>query len=105
MDPKKMQQLMKQMGIQQKEISAKRVTIETDDGNYIITKPQVTEVIMQGQRTFQIAGDVKLETAVSKEDVEMVMSQTGCDWETAEGALVSSDGDIAEAIISLKPER
>lgn len=104
MDPRKMQQLMKQMGIQQKEIDAKRVVIETDDGNYIITNPQVTEVIMQGSRSFQIAGDVNLEDSISKEDIEMVMSQTGCEWEEAENALKKANGDIAQAILDIKPE-
>jgi len=104
MDPRKMAQLMKQMGIQSKEINARRVVIETDDGNYVISSPQVTEINMQGQVSFQIAGAVKLENAVSKEDIEMVMKETGCSWEEADGALAQSDGDIAQAIIALKPE-
>ena len=47
MDPKKMVQLMKQMGIDSKEISAKKVVIETDEGSLIIEEPQVTQITMQ----------------------------------------------------------
>ena len=35
-DPKKMQAMMKQMGIKQEEIDAKRVIIEKSDGRIII---------------------------------------------------------------------
>ncbi len=97
-----MKQMMRQMGIESKEIPASKVVIETEDGNLIISNPQVTEINMQGQKSFQIAGDVSKEASISKEDIEMVVSQAGCSAEEAEAALKKSGGDIAEAIMSLK---
>ena len=41
LDPKKMQSVMKQMGIAQEEISANRVVIETDEKNIIIHMPNL----------------------------------------------------------------
>lgn len=102
MDPKKMQQVMKQMGIQSKDIDAKQVVIETEDGNYVIKNPQVVEISMQGQKSFQISGEVTQETSLSKEDIEMVVSQANCSEQEAEDALKKCNGDIAEAILSLK---
>ena len=38
LDPKKMQAMMRQLGIAQEELDAKRVIIETDDKKIIIDK-------------------------------------------------------------------
>ena len=100
LDPKKMQAMMRQMGIQSEEISAKSVTIETDSGKMIIENPQVTQITMQGQKSFQIVGDVRMEQG-SEEDIRMIMEQAGCSEEEAKAALEKSNGDIAEAILSL----
>ncbi len=102
MDPKKMQALMKQMGIRSEEIEATKVTIETSGGSVIIVEqPQVTKITMQGQSSFQIAGNVRVEEKSSAEDVKMVMEQAGCSEEAARDALEKSGGDIAQAILSL----
>ena len=61
LNPKKMQAMMKQMGINQEEIDANRVVIERDDGNIIIDNPNVVKIGMQGQENFQITGDVSEE--------------------------------------------
>ena len=103
-DPKKMQQMMKQMGIAQETISAKRVIIECEDKNIIITDPSVVKVKMQGQTNFQISGDVSEETAEeanSEEDIQTIIEKTGCSEEKAKQALEDSNGDLAEAILSL----
>ena len=100
MDPKKMQAMMRQMGIKSEEIPAKTVTIETDSEKIIIDNPQVTKISMQGQESFQIAGSVRIEENKS-EDIKMIVEQTGCTSEQAEEALSKSDGDIAQAIILL----
>lgn len=104
MDPRKMQQMMRQMGIQSQEIPATRVVIETDDGNIVINTPQVTEINMQGNKSFQIAGEVSKEASISEDDVEMVVTQAECSEEDARAALEKSGGDIAEAIMSLKSD-
>jgi nascent polypeptide-associated complex subunit alpha len=107
MDPKKMQALMKQMGIKSEEIEASKVTIEISGGAIIIEEPQVTKITMQGQSSFQVAGKIRMEEKASSEDVRMVMEQAGCTEEQAKEALERSGGDIAQAILNLtegKPE-
>lgn len=103
-DPKKMQKMMKQMGIDSKDIEAKKVVIETEDGSYIIENPQVVQITMQGQKSFQISGNVKFEEEVKSEDLKLIMEQTGCSENEAKEALEKSDGDIASAILLLKGE-
>lgn len=101
MDPKKMQAMMRQMGIKSEDIASSRVTIETSDGLIIIEEPQVVKITMQGQSSFQISGNARKEAKTSAEDVKMIMDQTGCSEEAAKGALEKTGGDIAEAILSL----
>ncbi len=102
MDPKKMQALMKQMGIKSEEIDAVKVTIETSDGKTIsIEQPQVTKITMQGQASFQIAGNIRVEDKSSEGDIKLIMEQTGCSEDEAKAALEKSGGDIAQAIVSL----
>lgn len=100
LDPKKMQAMMKQMGIKQEEIAATRVVIEREDGTTVIENPHVVKIVMQGQESWQIAGEAR-EESVSKEDVRMVMEKTGASEERAREALESASGDIAQAIIDL----
>ncbi len=102
LDPKKMQAMMKQLGIKQEEIDALRVIIETESENIIIENPSVVKVNMQGNASWQISGDERVEEkGVSADDVSMVMEKTGASEEDARKALEDSDGDIAEAIMSL----
>jgi nascent polypeptide-associated complex subunit alpha len=103
-DPKKMQAMMKQMGIAQEEIDASKVTIEKTNGEkIIIDNPSVTKIKMQGQETFQIAGNIRTESEeveISEEDIETVMEKTGCSKKEAVKALEET-GDLAEAILKL----
>ncbi|MBU2616445.1 MAG: Nascent polypeptide-associated complex protein [Nanoarchaeota archaeon] len=102
LDPKKMQAVMKQMGISQDEIDASRVTIEKTDGNKItINNPSITKIVMQGQESFQISGEVTEDQGTSEEDVTTVMEKTSSTREQAEKALENSNGDLAEAILEL----
>jgi|SRR3989344_5085902 len=102
LDPKKMQAVMKQMGISQEEIRATRVTIEKDDGSKIVIEPAaVTKIKMQGQESFQITGDIRTEeTGASDDDIKTVMEKTGCTKEEAIESLEET-GDLAEAILKL----
>jgi len=109
-DPKKIQAMMKQMGINQEEIDASRVIIEKADGEgrIIIDNPQVVKVKMQGQETFQISGEPREETEKEEseeekmeEDIKAVVEQTGVDKEIAAIELEKNKGDIAETIIAL----
>ncbi len=120
LDPKKMQAAMRQMGIKSEDIEAARVTIETPSGNIVIDKPQVVQITVQGQKSFQISGDTRMEKravgskapgvplsgtpdnrAAGADDVKLVMERAGCTDEQARAALEKSNGDIAEAILSL----
>ena len=104
MDPKKMQGMMKKMGISQEEIPATKVTIDKIDGSKIIIEnPSVTKIEMQGQETFQIAGEIKEETSevgISEEDIKTITEKTGCSDEKARESLEKT-GDLAEAILDL----
>jgi nascent polypeptide-associated complex subunit alpha len=104
MNPKKMQAVMKQMGISQTEIDASKVTIEKTDGSRIILdNPSVTKVKMQGQETFQIAGETREETeevGISEEDIKIVMEKTGASEEHAR-AILEKTGDLTETILEL----
>lgn len=108
MNPKKMQQVMKQMGIQQQEIDGvQRVEVVCADRKLVIEPAQVSAVNMMGQKTFQVVGDAReeaLETAaaVNDEDVQTVMEQTGADEATARQAIEEAEGDLAAAIMALQ---
>jgi len=104
LDPKKMQAVMKQMGIEQEEIPAEKVTIEKEDGSKIIIQPaNVTKITMQGQETFQISGNISEESeeAFTEDDVQTVIEKTGCSKKDAKKALENSNGDLAEAILNI----
>jgi nascent polypeptide-associated complex subunit alpha len=106
MNPKKMQQMMKQMGIQQSEMPAREVIIRMDDKEIIIKNPSVSKVNMMGQETFQISGEIEersLETRpeINEDDVKTVMDQANVSKEEARKAIEESKGDLAEAIMKI----
>jgi len=103
-DPKKMQAVMKQMGISQQEIDASRVVIEKTDGNKIIIEnPSIQKIKMQGNESFQISGEISEETeSFSEEDIQTVMEKTGVSKEIAKKTLEKTKGDLAEAILELR---
>jgi len=104
MDPKKMQQMMKQLGMKMDNIQASQVIIKTDAGDIIVEEPQVVKTTMQGQIVFQVSGNVK-EKSFSDEDVKLVMEQSGTnDKEQASKALAEANGDVVKAIMKLKGE-
>ena len=103
MDPKKMQGMLKQMGISQEEVQANRVVIEKSDGKIIINNPSIQKIKMQGQESFQISGEISEESnkLFSEEDVKLVAEKTSVSEEKAREALEKANGDIAEAILKL----
>ncbi len=104
-DPKKMQAMMKQMGIKQQEIEAERVIIEkSEGGKIIIENPSIQKIVMQGQESWQITGEAReevVEEGIREEDVKLVAEKTGKSEEEAMEALKEANGDIAEAILNL----
>jgi nascent polypeptide-associated complex subunit alpha len=110
LNPKKMQAMMKQMGINQEEIDAIRVIIEKEDGKIVIENPNVIKIDMQGQENYQISGDVtevgkdnKEESEEEKfeEDVKILMEKCNCLEEEARNALKKANGDLTEALMEL----
>ena len=102
LDPKKISSMMKQLGMKQEDIPAERVIIETSEKNIIIENPQVAKIIMQGQESFQITGQVsEIEKGISEQDIKQVMEKTKVSRDKAEKALKDSKGYLAEAILSL----
>src|SRR3989338_6493044 len=104
-DPRKMQQMMKQMGIKQEEIDANRVIIEKNDGRIIIENANITKVVMSEQESWQIIGEAHEESSeggIKEEDVKLVMEKTGKSEEEVRRILEEVKGDIAEAIVKLQ---
>ena len=106
MNPRKMQQMMKKMGVAQQDIEATRVIIETPEKNLIIDDPQVAKVNMMGQETLQVSGQIREEEKdttpeLSEDDIKTLMEQANVSEEIARKALELTKGDIAEAIMGL----
>jgi nascent polypeptide-associated complex subunit alpha len=109
MNPRKMNQMMKRMGISQQEIGAIEVIIRTEDKEIVISNPQVSKVNMMGQMTYQIVGDSferDLDNVpdINEDDIQTVIDQTGVSKEEAIKAIQNSQGDLAEAIMALNKE-
>ncbi len=105
-NPRQMKKMMRQMGMEMKELSAKEVVIRLEDSEIVIAGPSVSIIEMQGQKTYQVSGGSEsvqtgASSGVSDEDVELVASQAGVSTEAAATALKKSEGDIAAAIMSL----
>ena len=102
LNPAKMKSMMQKLGINQEEVSAKRVIIERDEGNIVIENPNIQKIKMQGQESWQITGEAKEEEAgIKEEDIVLVAEKTGKSKEEAKKALEKTGGDIAEAIVVL----
>lgn len=103
MDPKQMAKLMKQMGVDTNEIKAREVVIEAEDKKIVIENPQVVEISVQGQKSYQVSGKVREEERLfNEEDILLVKEQANCTREEAVKALKETKGDIAEAIMKLQ---
>ena len=97
---KQIESVMKRMGIKQENIDADEVIIKSSGKNIVIRNPSVVKVNMQGSLNFQISGDVSEE--FNEEDIKTVMEQGKCTRDRAIKALENNNGDLAEAILSLK---
>jgi len=103
LDPKKIQSVMKQMGINQEEIDASKVIIEKTDGKKIIIEtPSVTKITMHGQESFQVSGQAsETEELFSERDIDTVVEKTGATKKQAKECLEKNHGDLAETILKL----
>ena len=102
MDPRKVEQMLKQLGMEMEDIKATEVIIKTEGGDIIIEKPQVVKTTMKGQVIYQVSGEVKQDN-FSEEDIKLVMDQTGIrDEEKIKQVLKETKGDVVETIMKLK---
>ncbi|MBI4159294.1 nascent polypeptide-associated complex protein [Candidatus Woesearchaeota archaeon] len=100
-NPRQMQSMMKKLGIKQQDIEAQEVIIKTQSKSIIIKNPQVALIDMMGSKSFQITGEIT-ESSISEEDIATVAEKADVDKKQAKAALEKANGDLAEAIISLK---
>jgi nascent polypeptide-associated complex subunit alpha len=126
MNPRKMKQMMKQMGIDVTELDVEEVVIRTDDEDLVFDGPQVTRMDAQGQETYQVVGEPESveagtggsggsavggdadgddegdASAIPADDVAIVAERAGVPEEDAIEALEAEDGDLAAAIARLE---
>jgi nascent polypeptide-associated complex subunit alpha len=128
LNPRKMKQMMEQMGIDLEELDAEEVVIRTPDEELVFADAQVQKMDAQGQATYQVVGSpesrprgeggataVEGGTADDAEaadtggapeipdsDVEIVAARTGASEDAAREALEGTDGDLAAAVERLE---
>jgi len=126
MDPRKMKQMMNQMGIDLTEIDAEEVIIRTADEELVFDDADVQRMDAQGQQTYQVVGDpdprprgadagtagdaseateadeADEEPEIPESDVEIVAGRTGASNEDAREALRETGGDLAAAVEHLE---
>jgi nascent polypeptide-associated complex subunit alpha len=124
MDPRKMKQMMQQMGIDFEELDAQQVIIRTEDEDLVFEDAEVTRMDAQGQQTYQVVGEPEsresgaagsIESAdgaageddedaggIPDDDVMIVAQRTGASEDEARDALRENDGDLAAAVDSLE---
>ncbi|MFT4883044.1 MAG: nascent polypeptide-associated complex subunit alpha [Natronomonas sp.] len=127
MNPRKMKQMMNQMGIDLTDIDAEEVIIRTEDEELVFHDADVQQMDAQGQKTYQIVGepdtrprgeggesteeveeaggDPEIESTpeFSDEDVEIVARRAEVPAEKAREALEET-GDLAAAVQQLETE-
>ncbi|MFD1644445.1 nascent polypeptide-associated complex protein [Haloarchaeobius litoreus] len=123
LNPRKMKQMMKQMGIDVTEIDAEEVIIRTEEHDLVFEGAEVTKMDARGQETYQIVGEPteqahgELESGdtsadagdaddadegIPQDDVDLVVARTGASEDDARAALAANDGDLAAAVDQLE---
>ena len=113
MNPRQLKMAMKRMGVETEELSdVEEVVIRTSSKEYVFRSAQVTAMTVQGQRTWQIAGEPLVlnrktegipvqKPSISEEDIDLVAEKAGVSKDVARKALEEANGEPAEAIIRL----
>nr|WP_319538964.1 nascent polypeptide-associated complex protein [uncultured Methanospirillum sp.] len=105
MNPRKMKQVMKQLGMDVRPVEdVQEIVVTTPKGRYVFDQAEVAIMKMQGVTTWQITGEPRFEDAVLEipdDDVSLVAEQANVPMDTARAALEASKGDIADAILKL----
>ena len=126
MNERTMRMMMKRMGMSTQAMEdVVEVIIRRARDEIVLDHPEVTEVVVQGMKTYQVVGEPRTralgaEGAPSptappaappapagppEEDVELVMAQAQVDRATALQALSDAHGEPAEAILKLMSRR
>ena len=87
MDPRKMQQMMEQMGVDFGELDADEIVIRLEDGEEL---------------SFDDADGGDAGSDVAQQDVDIVVERTGASEDAAREALENTGGDLAAAIDMLE---
>jgi len=113
-NPRQMKAMMKRMGITQEDIAdIEEIVIKTKTQEYIFHEAAASIMTVQGQKTFQIIGEPEIRERseapaakdTAREDIALVMEQTGVSEEEAKKALDECDGQPAEAILKIMSTR
>ena len=115
MDPRMMKKLQKQM--KSEEMDVTEVIMKMPGRTLVFKNPSVTAMNLMGQETYQLIGEseelkpggggdsgeavVDSGPVIPAADIKLVAERAGVSEAEAKEALKKSDGDIAEAIISL----
>lgn len=128
LNPRKMQKMMKQMGIDMEDIDAEEVIIRTPDEELYFDDAEVQLMEAQGQKTYQVVGEAESrelgadsggnasaieagsgddgddgdDGGIPDDDVELVAMRAGVGEDTARDALENADGDLAAAVERLE---
>ena len=122
LNPRKMKQMMNQMGIDLEEIDAEEVIIRTAEEDLVFHDAEVQRMDAQGQQTYQVVGEPEArprggeselegetdesgsdsaDSEFSDDDVEIVAMRTGVPEYEAREALEET-GDLAAAVQKLE---
>ncbi|WP_408959467.1 nascent polypeptide-associated complex protein [Natrinema sp. 74] len=121
LNPRKMEQMMEQMGIDVEDIDAEEVIIRTEEYDLVFDDAEVTKMDARGQETYQVIGSPEeveagsaggatgsddagseAEASIPDDDVEIVAMRADVSEDEARTALEENDGDLAAAVESLE---
>jgi nascent polypeptide-associated complex subunit alpha len=128
LNPRKMKQMMEQMGIDIEDIDAEEVVIRTADEELVFDDAEVQLMNAQGQQTYQVVGSPESRErgagggstaggdtgegevddggsdadGIPADDVDLVATRTGASEADAREALEATDGDLAAAVERLE---
>ncbi|MFC6862227.1 nascent polypeptide-associated complex protein [Halomicroarcula sp. GCM10025817] len=100
MDPRKLQQMMEQMGIDMEDIDAEEVIIRTPEEELVFTDAEVQLMAAQGQKTYQVVGEPESRprdgTSGAADETESEGTADEADEAETEssGPVTISEGDI-----------
>ena len=106
-DNRQARRALDRLGVSMEEIpSVEEVIIRTADKDLVVKNASVSEMKGKGMRFFQVVGDdveerLREKPKYSREDVLLVAQQANVSEARAEQALKDSNGDLAQAILTL----